>query len=129
MHDTILISGRDSILVAIPFIFMFFLSVFRLDETLARPSAVTARHRLASGMNVAGAPILRGPDGQPVDLRGSKTRKSDLSSNSLRISTRRQCNFGTGNQIGSQPTSECGSRDLARSSGNRECLRILAITY
>jgi hypothetical protein len=115
MHDTILISGRDSILVAIPFIFMLFLSVFRLDETLARPSAATARHRLARGMNVAGLPILRDPDGQPVGRRRPRTRKSDLSLNSLRISTRREYNFGTGNQVGSPRISEGGWRDLARS--------------
>jgi hypothetical protein len=89
MHDTILISGRDSFLVAIPFIFMLFLSVFRLDETLARPSAATARHRPASGIKVAGVPILRDPDGQLVDLRRPKTRRSDLSASSLQISTRR----------------------------------------
>jgi hypothetical protein len=28
MHDTILISGRDTQLVAIPFVFMLFLNVF-----------------------------------------------------------------------------------------------------
>ena len=89
MHDTILISGRDSILVAIPFIFMLFLSVFRLDETLARPRAATARHRLAMGVNEAGAPVLRDPDGQLVDLRRPETRRSGLSASSPRISTRR----------------------------------------
>ena len=88
MHDTILISGRDAFLVAIPFIFMLFLSVFRLDETLARPGAATAGYRLASGTNVAGVPILRDPDGQLVALRRPKTRRSDLSASSLRISTR-----------------------------------------
>jgi hypothetical protein len=89
MHDTILISGRDSILVAIPFIFMIFLSMFRLDETLARPSAATARRRPASGMNEAGAPVLRDPDGQLVDTPRTKARRSGLSARSPGISTRR----------------------------------------
>ena len=89
MDDTILISGRDSFLVAIPFVFMLFLSVFRLDETLVRPRAATARHRLASGINIAGVSLLRDPDGQLVDPRRPKARRSDLSASSLRISTRR----------------------------------------
>ena len=89
MHDTILISGRDSILVAIPFIFMLFLSVFRLDETLARPRAATARRQPAGGMNEAGALILRDPDGQLVDTQRTKTRGSGLNASSPRISTLR----------------------------------------
>jgi hypothetical protein len=72
VHDTILISGRDSVLVAIPFIFMLFLSVFRFDEALARPRAATASSRQVRGMNEAEVAILRDPDGRLVEPRRPK---------------------------------------------------------
>ena len=104
MHDTILISGRDSVLVAIPFVFMLFLNVFRLDETLARPRAATARSRPTSGMNEAGEPILRDPDGRLVEPAHPKRNRTRLSASSWRISTRGPSKSETGNQIGSRQT-------------------------
>jgi hypothetical protein len=86
MHDTILISGRDALLVAIPFVFILFLSVFQLDETLARPKA-TFRQRSTRGMN--GADLLHDPDGRLVEPRRLKTDRSGLSPASVRISTPR----------------------------------------
>ncbi len=89
MHDTILISGRDTFLVAIPFVFMLFLSVFRLDEALASPREQSSRNRPASGMIEAGVPILRDPDGRAVEPRRPETDRSSLKTTSPRISTRR----------------------------------------
>ena len=89
MHDTILISGRDSLLFAIPFVFMLFLSVFRVDEALARPRAAATSRRPAGGMNEDGAPILRDPDGRLVEPRRPMRNSKDLSATSQRISTPR----------------------------------------
>jgi hypothetical protein len=74
VHDTILTSGRDAFLVAIPFVFMLFLSVFRLDEALARPKKQSPTRWPASGMIEAGVPILRDPDGRLVGLRHPKKK-------------------------------------------------------
>jgi hypothetical protein len=76
MHDTILISGRDAVLAAIPFVFILFLSVFRLDQTLARPRAEATQRRLASGMKETEVPILRDPDGRLVEPRRPKKDRS-----------------------------------------------------
>jgi hypothetical protein len=67
VQNIVLVSGRDAFLVAIPFVFMLFLSVFRLDERLARHRAATTSRRPAMGMNEAGQPILRDPDGRLVE--------------------------------------------------------------
>jgi Fe2+ transport system protein B len=76
MHETILISGRDSLLVAIPFVFILFLSVFRLDETLARPRPALARPASTRAMNETGASILHDPDGRPVAPRRPNKQSS-----------------------------------------------------
>jgi hypothetical protein len=78
MHDPILISGRDSLLVAIPFVFILFLSVFRLDETLARPRSARARPPSTRCMNETGASILHDPDGRPVRPRHPNMQRSGL---------------------------------------------------
>ena len=74
MYDTILMSGRDAFLVAIPFVFMLFLSVFRLDAAFARPRERASRRWSASGMNEAGGPILCDPDGRLVEPQRPKKK-------------------------------------------------------
>jgi hypothetical protein len=66
MHEDILISGRDTLLFAIPFVLMLLISIFRLDEALATPKGAMKRRRPACGLNEAGEPILRDPDGRVV---------------------------------------------------------------
>lgn len=67
MNDTLLSSGLDNILVALPFIGMLMVGFFRLDEILAAP-----RKRLANkplhppcGVDLDGNPIVCDPDGRP----------------------------------------------------------------
>ena len=40
MHDTILSSGRDTFLIAIPFLGLLLAALFRLDERFAAPKKV-----------------------------------------------------------------------------------------
>jgi hypothetical protein len=71
MHEPILSSGRDTLLVAIPFVMMLFLSMFRLDEVLATPRGALNRRRPAPGLDEKGEPVLRDPDGSLSD-RGQR---------------------------------------------------------
>jgi hypothetical protein len=54
------------------FVFTLFLSVFRLDETLAGLRSAAAMLRPARGLNKTGASTLRDPDGRPLALRTRK---------------------------------------------------------
>jgi hypothetical protein len=67
----ILSSNKDSILVAIPFLFMLFLSVFRIDHLLATPTKTINRNRRpACGVDDTGEPILCDPDGKRFSIVG-----------------------------------------------------------
>jgi hypothetical protein len=74
MHETILTSGRDTVLVAIPFALMVFMTVFRLDEAIATPKRSLNGRRLGCGLDEYGEPVLRDPDGQVAKLRRSRKR-------------------------------------------------------
>ena len=64
MEETrILVSGRDSLLIAVPFIVLLLSSVFGLDQLLATPKTAASRRRPACGIDEAGEPILYDPDG------------------------------------------------------------------
>jgi hypothetical protein len=76
MDQNILISGRDTLLVAIPLVLMMFISVFRLDQIIAKPKVSLSRHRPACGVDEFGEPILCDPDGrQSGTRRRSRARK------------------------------------------------------
>ena len=64
MHETILTSGRDTLLVALPFIGMLMVGLFRLDELIVVPKEVKAISRRPGGMDVNGEPIVCDPDGR-----------------------------------------------------------------
>ena len=66
MHDSVLNSGWQSVLVAIPFVFMMIVGVFRVDELFAAPKQSVRRQRPASGVDEDGRPLLCDPDGRPV---------------------------------------------------------------
>ena len=72
MDQSILMSGRDTLLVATPLLLMIFFSVFRLDQILARPKVSSIRRRPACGVDEFGEPILCDPDGR---LSGTPRRK------------------------------------------------------
>jgi hypothetical protein len=64
MHEAILISGRDMVLIAIPFLVLVVLVLFRLDVIIAAPRKTLRQHRPVGGMNKDGKPVLSDPDGR-----------------------------------------------------------------
>ena len=68
MDDPILKSGRDTLLVAIPFVICLVSSVFRLDELFfrSRKSSKKNSRRPPRGLNPKGEPIFTDPDGRMV---------------------------------------------------------------
>ena len=69
MHRMILSSGRDTLLVAIPFVAILLISIFRLDEALSTSQGALKRRRSVCGTDEDGEPILRDPDGRVVTPR------------------------------------------------------------
>ena len=64
MHEAILSSGRDTLLVAISFLVLFVVSLFRSDELFAAPKGGIRQCRPMCVMNMDGKPILSDPDGR-----------------------------------------------------------------
>jgi len=64
MHQAILISGRDTLLVAVPFLVLFVISLFQLDKLFATPKGGIKLRRPLSGINKDGKPVLCDPDGR-----------------------------------------------------------------
>ena len=65
MHDSVLNSGWQTALVAIPFLFMLLVSVFRLDEVFVAQKQQSRRQRPTSRIDEQGQPVLYDPDGRP----------------------------------------------------------------
>ena len=65
MHDTILQSGLGNFLVAIPFVGILLVGLFRLDEIIASPQRKRAVKRPACGCDENGNLLLSDPDGRP----------------------------------------------------------------
>ena len=72
MHDVILKSGRDAVLVAIPLLLLLFFGLFRLDELFGRSVKKPGRPLPGSGLDANGQPFLTDPDGTPMPLRRLK---------------------------------------------------------
>jgi hypothetical protein len=65
MHETILNSGWDSILLGAPFIALLFCGFFRLDQVFASKGHTEHRTRRAfSGVSENGEPFVCDPDGR-----------------------------------------------------------------
>jgi hypothetical protein len=64
MHTAILSSGRDMLLIAIPFVIVLVAGIFRLDQIIAAPKRKASQRRQLSGMNEDGKPIMSDPDGR-----------------------------------------------------------------
>ena len=76
MDQSILLSNRDTLLIAVPLVLMIFISVFRLDQVIASPKGSSQRRRPVCGIDDSGEPILRDPDGRPSGpARRSPKRK------------------------------------------------------
>jgi hypothetical protein len=64
MEEQLLISGKDTLLIAIPFAFILMFSILRLDQIVAAPKGALRGRRLACGLDERGEPVLRDPDGR-----------------------------------------------------------------
>ena len=65
MQDTVLQSGWQTFLVAIPSVGILLVGLFRLDELIASPKRRRAVKRPASGRDRNGRLLLSDPDGRP----------------------------------------------------------------
>ena len=65
MQGSVLNSGWQTAFVAVPFIFMLFAGVFRLDELFVTQRQTVRRQRPAIAIDEDGQPILCDPDGRP----------------------------------------------------------------
>ena len=65
MHDVILNSGLDTLLVAIPSLGLLLVSFLRLDESLASPRQRKDKGQFVRGVDTDGEPIMCDPDGRP----------------------------------------------------------------
>jgi hypothetical protein len=65
MHDAVLNSGWQTAMVAIPFVFVMLVGVFRLDELIVAPKTSARRQRLAVAIDEDGRTTLCDPDGRP----------------------------------------------------------------
>ena len=73
MHGSVLISGWQTALVAVPFLLLLFAGVFRVDELLVSQKQAGRRQRPAITIDEDGRPMLCDPDGRPSQpMRGRK---------------------------------------------------------
>ena len=70
MHELYLNSTPDTFLVAIPFLFILALSLFRLDTIFGASRGMHHPRRPRCGMDENGKPLLIDPDGRPSEARG-----------------------------------------------------------
>ena len=64
MQNVILQSGLESILVAVPFLGILLVGLFRLDEIIAAPKRARAVRRPVTGCDKHGHLLLTDPDGR-----------------------------------------------------------------
>ncbi len=73
MHESVLNPGWQTALVAVPFLFMLLVGVFRLDELFVNHKQSSRRQRLAVRIDEDGRQSLCDPDGRPsMPSRGRK---------------------------------------------------------
>jgi hypothetical protein len=65
VHESILHSNWDSLLIGIPFIFILLIGLFRLDELMVAPKHRQRQARPASGVDAEGNILFSDPDGKP----------------------------------------------------------------
>lgn len=74
MHELYLNSISDTLLVAIPFIALLALAIFRLDTFFVSSKGaaeLASRRRPCCGMDENGEPVLVDPDGQLSETRAN----------------------------------------------------------
>lgn len=65
MPDTILQSVWENLLVAVPFVGILLVALFRLDQIIAAPRRRKPVNRPACGCDENGRMLLSDPDGRP----------------------------------------------------------------
>ena len=65
MHDSVLQSGLDTFLIAVPFVGVLLMGMFRLDTILAAPKQAAGMRRPLNGTDKQGRMLLSDPDGRP----------------------------------------------------------------
>ncbi len=65
LNETVLTSGLDTMLVALPAFIVLLAGVFRVDEMIAAPRHPARGRRQACGLDENGRPVLLDPDGRP----------------------------------------------------------------
>jgi hypothetical protein len=73
VHETVLNSGWQTGIVAVPFLFMLLAGVFRLDEVFVTQRQSVRTRRPAARIDQDGQPMMCDPDGRPS--RPVKSRK------------------------------------------------------
>jgi hypothetical protein len=74
VNNLSLLPTTESMLVAVPFLLMLVISMFRLDEMLAAHRSPARQRRSPCGVDACGEPILCDPDGrQARPPRGEET--------------------------------------------------------
>jgi hypothetical protein len=116
MREIFLDASWNTLLVAVPFLFLLAVAVFRLDETFTLSSHYSRNRRPPCGVDLDGHPILSDPDGTPW-----RTPR-------LRNETENQSNQFRGEVFRRSQAQEIGG--LARmsatcSSGDRSTLAVL----
>jgi hypothetical protein len=66
MHEIFLDAGWDTLLVAVPFLGLLAVAVFRLDETFTQSRHYRRNGRAPCGVDLDGEQILCDPDGRPL---------------------------------------------------------------
>jgi hypothetical protein len=64
MDKNILTSTTDLLLMAVPFVIMLLINIFRLDQIIAAPKMTLSSRQLRCGTDKFGEPIMRDPDGR-----------------------------------------------------------------
>ena len=72
LNESLLTSGLDSMLVALPAFIVLLAGVFRIDELIANPRHPNRGRRPASGFDEQGQPVLFDPDGRPSGPVGAQ---------------------------------------------------------
>ncbi len=63
--DSVLKSGLDTFLIAVPFVGVLLMGMFRLDTIFAAPKRAVGLRRSPSGIDKQGRMLLSDPDGRP----------------------------------------------------------------
>lgn len=65
MYDSVIKSGLDTILLAVPFVGVLMFVMFRLDTIIATPRHATGMRRPPTGTDKHGRMLQCDPDGRP----------------------------------------------------------------